>query len=78
MTEHTQLLSLVQLFVTLWTIAHQVPLSLGFARQEFWNGLSFPSPGDLPDPQIEPEFPTLQDKGQSSQSYDFSSSHIRM
>ena len=54
MTEHTQLLSLVQLFVTLWTIAHQVPLSVGFSRQEYWSGLSRPPPGDLPNPGIEP------------------------
>ena len=43
----------VQLFATLWTIAHQVPLSMGFFRQEYWSGLPFP-PGDLPDPVIEP------------------------
>ena len=40
--------------MTPWIAAHQVPLSLGFARQEYWSGLSFPSPGDLPDPGIEP------------------------
>ena len=39
--------SLVQLFVTLWTIAHQAPLSMGFSRQEYWSGLSCPPPGDL-------------------------------
>ena len=39
-------------FATLWTVAHQVPLSLGFPRQEYWSGLPFPSPGDLPDPGI--------------------------
>ena len=43
-----------QLFVTPWTIAGQVPLSMGFSRQKYWNGLRFPSPGDLPDPGIEP------------------------
>ena len=37
-----------------WTVAHQAPPSMGFSRQEFWNGLPFPSPGDLPDPGIEP------------------------
>ena len=37
-----------------WTAAHQVPPSMGFSRQEYWSGLSFPSPGDLPDPGIEP------------------------
>ena len=44
----------VQLFATLWTVAHQAPLSTGFSRQEYWSGLPFPSPGDLPDPGIEP------------------------
>ena len=40
--------------------AHQAPLSLGFSRQEWWSGLPFPSPGDLPDPGIKPESPALQ------------------
>ena len=44
----------VQLFVTLWTVALQAPLSMGFSRQGYWSGLSFPPPGDLPDPGIEP------------------------
>ena len=39
---------------TLWTVAHEAPLFVGFSRQEYWNGLPFPSPGDLPDPGIEP------------------------
>ena len=43
----------VQLFATLWTVAHQAPLSLGFSRQEYWSGLPFPTPGDLLDPGIE-------------------------
>ena len=47
-------LSCVQLFVTPWTVAYQAPLSMGFSRQEYWSGLSFPSPGGLPDPGIEP------------------------
>ena len=47
-------LSHVQLFVTLWTRAHQAPLSMGFPRLEYWSGLSFPPPGHLPDPGIEP------------------------
>ena len=55
-----QLLSRVQLFVTSWTAAHQAPLSIGFSRQEYWSGLPFPSPGDLPDPGIEPGSPALQ------------------
>ena len=42
-----------QLFVTLWTTAHQSPLSMEFSRQEYWSGLPFPPPGDLPDPGIE-------------------------
>ena len=50
-------LSHVQLFVTLWTAVHQAPLSMGFSRQEYWSGLPCPSPGDLPDPGIEPESP---------------------
>ena len=41
-------------FVTPWTITLQVPLSMEFSRQEYWSGLSLPSPGDLPDPGIEP------------------------
>ena len=46
--------SCVQLFVISWTVARQAPLSMGFSRQEYWSGLSFPPPGDLPDPGIEP------------------------
>ena len=46
--------SRVWLFVTLWTVAHQALLSMGFSRQEYWSGLSCPSPGDLPDLGIEP------------------------
>jgi len=52
-------ISRVQLFVTPWTIAYQAP-SMGFPGQEYWSGLPFPSPGDLPDPGIEPRSPTLQ------------------
>ena len=46
--------------VTPWTAACQAPLSMGFSRQEYWSGLPFPSPGDLPDPGIEPMSPSLQ------------------
>ena len=49
--------------VTPWTVARQAPLTMGFSRQEFWGGLPFPPPGDLPDPGIEPAspmFPALQ------------------
>ena len=53
-------LSRVQLFATPWTVTHQVPPSMGFSRQEYWSGLPFPSPGDLPDPRIEPRSPALQ------------------
>ena len=54
-----QLLSHVQLFATPWTVAHQAPLSTRFSRQEYWGGLPFPSPGDLPDPRIRPKSPAL-------------------
>ena len=49
----------VRLFVTPWTVAHQAPLSTGFPRQEYWRGLPFPPPEDLPDPGIKPESPAL-------------------
>ena len=55
--------SCVQLFATPWTVAHQVPLSMGFSRQEYWSGLPFPPPEDLPDSGIElasPVAPALQ------------------
>ena len=44
----------VQLCATLWTVAHQAPLSMGFSRQEYWSGLPCHPPGDLPDPGIKP------------------------
>ena len=50
---HAQSPNRVWLSVTLWTVARQVPLSMGFSRQEYWSGLPFPSPGDLPDPGVE-------------------------
>ena len=46
--------SRVRLFATLWTVAYQAPLSIGFSRQEYWSGLPYPAPGDLPDPGIKP------------------------
>ena len=46
--------------MTLWTIARQAPLSMEFSRQEYWTGLPFPSPGDLPDPGIKPRCPAFQ------------------
>ena len=53
-------LSHVRLFVTPWTVACQTPQSMEFSRQEYWIGLPFPSPGDLPDPGSEPRSPALQ------------------
>ena len=47
-------LSRVQLFATPWTVAYQAPQTMGFSRQGYWSGLPFPSPGDLPNPAIEP------------------------
>ena len=55
-----KLLSLVPLFGIPWTVVYQASLSMGFSRQEYWSGLPFPSPGDLPDPGIKPGSPTLQ------------------
>ena len=52
-------LSDVRLFGTPWTAARQAPLSMGFSRQEYWSGLPFPPPGDLPNSEIEPESPVL-------------------
>ena len=52
-------LSHVQLFLTPSTVAYQAPPSMGFSKQEYWSGLPFPSPGDLPDPGIEPWSPSL-------------------
>ena len=47
------------LFATPWTVAHQAPLSMRFSRQGYWSGLPFPSPGDLPNPGIQPRCPAL-------------------
>ena len=58
-------LSHIRLFATPWT--HQAPPSMGFSRQEYWSGLPFPSPEDLPDPGIEPRSPTLQADALSSE-----------
>ena len=55
-----QLLSRVQLFMTLWTVARQAALSVGFSRQEYGSGVPCPPPGGLSDPGIEPGSPTLQ------------------
>ena len=53
-------LSHVWLFAIPWTVSYKAPLSMEFSRQEYWSGLPFPSPGDLPDPGIEPRSPALQ------------------
>ena len=55
-----KLLSRVRLSATPWTVAYQAPPSMGFSRQEYWSGFPFPSPGDLPNPGIEPRSPTFQ------------------
>ena len=57
---HAQSLSHVLFFVTPWTVAHQAPLSMELPRQEDWSGLTFLSPGDLPDPGIKPGSPALR------------------
>ena len=54
------MLSCTWLFATSWTVAHQAPLFMKFPRREYWSGLWFPPPGDLPDPGIEPVSPTLK------------------
>ena len=55
-----KVLSHVRLFVIPWAVAYQAPPSMEFSRQEYWHGLPFPSPGDLPNPGIEPRSPALQ------------------
>ena len=60
---HVCVLSHAQLFATLWTVALQVPLSIGFSRQEYWSGLPFPTSGDLPNPGIEPTCPCVSCTG---------------
>ena len=65
--EEVKSLCHVQLFATLWTVARQSPLSMGFSRQKYWSGLPFPSPGDLPNPGIKPGSPALQADALSSE-----------
>ena len=60
----------VRLFATLWTVARQAPLLVGLSRQEYWSELPFPSPGDLPDPGIEPRSPSLQANSLTSDALD--------
>ena len=58
--EKVNSLSRVRLFATPWTVAYQAPLSMEFSRQEYWSRLPFPSPGDFPNPGIEPRSPAFQ------------------
>ena len=67
LSEWVKSLSRVRLFATPWTVARQAPLSMGFSRPEYWSGLPFPSPGDLPDPGIKPRSPALQADSLSSE-----------
>ena len=60
-------LSRVRLFATPWTVAYRDPPSMGFSRQVYWSGLPFPSPGDLPDPGIEPGSPAFQAEALTSE-----------
>ena len=62
-----ELLSRLWLFATPWTLGHQAPPSMGFPRPEYWSGSPFHSPGDLPDPEIEPGFPALQEDALTSE-----------
>ena len=55
-----KLLSRVPLFASPWSVTYQTPQSMGFSRQEYWSGLPFPSPGDLPNPRIKPRSPAMQ------------------
>ena len=59
----------VGLSATPWTVAYQAPPSMGFSRQDYWSGLPFPSPEDLPDPGIEPRSPSLQADSLPSELY---------
>ena len=61
--------SRVQLLATPWTVAHQAPLTMEFSRQKYWSGLLFPSPGDLPNPGVEPRSLALQADSLPSESY---------
>ena len=60
MSTNMKSLSPAGLFETPWTVAYQAPQSMEFSRQEYWSGLPFPSPGDLPNPEIEPRSPAFQ------------------
>ena len=68
LSEWVKSLSRVRLFATPCTVAYKPHLSMEFSRQEYWNGLPFPSPGDLPNPGIEPRSPALQEEALPSES----------
>ena len=70
-----KLLSRVGLFAVSWIVAYQVPPSMAFSRQEYWSGLKFPSPGDLPNPGIKPRSPALWADTLSSQPLGKANSH---
>ena len=59
LSDYVKSLSRVRLFATPWTVAHQASPCMGFSRQEYWSGLPFPSPGDLPHPGIKPRSSAL-------------------
>ena len=69
-------LSRVRYSATPWTVAHQAPPSMGFSRQEYWSGLPFPFPGDLPDPGIEPGSPAFQADALTSEPPGYSSENM--
>ena len=75
----TCVLSPVWLFAAPWTVGHQAPLSMGFSRQEYWTGLPFPMPENLPDPGMEPTFlvsPALAGRFFSTEPYCHSSNSL--
>ena len=76
LTYEVKSLSRVRLCATPWTVAYQAPPSMGFSRQEYWSGLPFPSPRDLPNPGIKPGSPALQTDALPSEPPDTSSLHI--
>ena len=59
-SEKSKISHISRLFAALWTVAHQASLPMGFSRQEYWSGLPFPSPGDLPNPGTEPRSPAFR------------------
>ena len=64
--------------MTPWTVAYQAPQSTEFSKQEYWSGLPFPSPGDLPNPGIEPGSPTLQADSLSSEPAVNGGDHVKL